>query len=179
MKRLIPLFVLLVPLLAVAPQFALAENLGPGGGTRIIAGDEIVGPYQLFVTVAPEPAEVGLVTFVVRISDPGSGDKVRDAAVTVELVHSEDGTVVTQTATHEDAGNPLEYAAHVHIEEPGVYAGTVRVTGTSGQAEVAFTQRVLAQRRFSTLLVIGLPFLVILGVLGGLWYARSGARAGN
>jgi len=95
-------------MLAVAPPAARAENLGPGGGTRIIVGDEIVGPYRLLVTVAPEPAQVGVVTFVVRISDPASDEKVRDADVTVELVHSEDGTILTEAATHQSSGNPID-----------------------------------------------------------------------
>ncbi len=143
---------------------ARAENLGPGGGTRIIVGDEVVGPYRLLVTSAPEPAQVGTVTFAVRISDPATGDKVLDADVAVELVHSQDGSTVSGPATHEDAGNPIDYAAHLQIEKPGIYNGAIRIQGPAGAAEVTFTQRVLAPRQFSTVLLIGLPFLAILGI---------------
>ena len=59
-----------VILTAAGAGAARAENLGPGGGTRIVIGDQVVGPYLLLVTTSPEPAQVGLVTVVVRVSDP-------------------------------------------------------------------------------------------------------------
>jgi hypothetical protein len=163
-------------ILAVVPSVARAENLGPGSGTRIIAGDEVIGPYRLLVTVAPEPAQVGVVTFVVRISDPASDEKVRDAEVSVELVHSEDGSVLTGVATHDGSGNPIDYAAHMQIEKPGVYNATIRITGPAGPAEVAFTQRVVARRSFGKLLLIGLPFVVVLGILASVWLRGSKSR---
>lgn len=163
-------------LLGGAPPVVRAENLGPGGGTRIIVGDEVVGPYRLLVTVAPEPAQVGVVTFVVRISDPASDEKVRDADVTVELVHGEDGTVLTGTATHENAGNPIDFAAHMQIEKPGTYNASIRITGPAGPAEVSFTQRIVARRGIGTLLLIGLPFVVVLGILASVWLKGPKSR---
>jgi hypothetical protein len=163
-------------LLASAPPAVRAENLGPGGGSLIVVGDEVVGPYRLLVTTAPEPAQVGVVTFVVRISDPASDEKVRDAAVNVELVHSEDGTLLTGAATHQNAGNPIDYAAHMQIEKPGVYNARIRIIGPAGPAEVSFTQRVAARRGFGTLLLIGLPFVVVLGILASVWLGRSRSR---
>jgi hypothetical protein len=162
--------------LAMAPSVARAENLGPGGGTRIIVGDEVVGPYRLLVTVAPEPAPVGVVTFVVRISDPASDEKVRDADVTVELVHSEDGTVLTGAATHQNSGNPVDYAAHMQIEKAGTYNATIRIGGPAGPTEVTFNQRVVARRGLGTLLLIGLPFVVVLGILASVWLKGSRSR---
>jgi hypothetical protein len=161
---------------ALAPPTVRAENLGPGGGTRIIVGDEVVGPYRLLVTVSPEPAQVGTVTFVVRISDPVSEEKVRDADVTVELVHGEDGTVLTGVGTHRDSGNPIDYAAHIQIDKPGVYDARIRIRGPAGPTEVSFTQRVAARRGFSTLLLIGLPFVVVLGILASVWLRGSRSR---
>jgi YtkA-like len=160
-------------LLAVVPPATRAENLGPGGGSRIIVGDEIVGPYRLLVTVAPEPAQVGVVTFVVRISDPASDEKVRDADVTVELVHSEDGTVLTGAATHQNSGNPIDYAAHMQIEKAGTYNATIRIGGPAGPTEVTFTQKVVARRGLGTLLLIGVPFVVVLGILASVWLKGS------
>jgi hypothetical protein len=162
--------------LASAPPAARAENLGPGGGSRIVVGDEIVGPYRLLVTTAPNPAQVGIVTFVIRISDPASDEKVRDAEVTVELVQSEDGTVLTGAATHKDAGNPIDYAAHLQIDKPGTYNASIRIIGPAGPAEVSFTQRVAAKRGVGTLLIIGLPFIVVLGILASVWLKGSRSR---
>jgi hypothetical protein len=157
------------------PRSAYAENLGPGGTARIIVGDGVVGPYRLLVSSAPEPAQVGTVTFVVRVSDPQSNEKERDAQITVELVHSETGEKLTGAVTHRDAGNPIDYAAHIQVDQPGVYNGVLRITGPAGPAEVSFTQQVVSPRRWSTVLWIGLPFAVGLALFG-LWYARASHR---
>lgn len=165
-------------LVAGMPYLAAAENLGPGGGTRVITGDELVGPYRLFITASPEPAQVGQITFVVRITDPQSGDKIKDAVVHVGLKLPDGGTGFDQVASHQDAGNPIDYAAHIGIDQPGQYEGIVRIQAANGLAEVKFTQRVLAPRATSTLFILALPFAAALIVLGGFWYLRIGRRGG-
>lgn len=160
---------LLLPL--TAPP-ARAENLGPGGGTRIITGDEVVGPYRLLITASPEPAQVGTLTIVVRVNDAGTGRRVDDATILVELTDNASGTRLSQAATHENAGNEIDYAAHFVIDRAGAWNGLVRVTGAAGMAEVSFLQRVQAQRQVGVLIAAGIPFIVILGVLAGLWLAR-------
>jgi hypothetical protein len=164
----------LAVLLAFVP--ASAENLGPGGGTRIVIGDQVVGPYRLLVTVSPEPAQVGTVTFVIRVTDPSSGSRVEDADIMVTLLNGDTGARVESRATHASAGNPLDYAAHLVMDQPGSWSGTVRVSSPAGSADVTFVQRVLAPRRTSTLVLMALPFLLVLGGLGGLWLARSARR---
>jgi len=166
---------LLLAFLLLAPR-AHAENLGPGGGTRVIVGDEIVGPYRMLFTSSPEPAQVGNVTFVVRLSDPRTDEKVREAEVIVDLTHGETGTTLSQTATHADAGNPTDYAAHIQIDRPGQWQGVLRVRGPAGAAEMPFMQRVASRRQLSTLVLAGIPFLVILGLMAGLLYVRSGSQ---
>jgi hypothetical protein len=161
--------------LFLAPR-TYAENLGPGGGTRVIVGDEIVGPYRILFTASPEPAQVGMVTFVVRLSDPKTDEKVRDAEITVELTHSETGATLSQAATHANAGNPTDYAAHIQIDQTGQWQGILRVRGSAGTAEAPFMQRVVPKRQLSTLVLAGVPFLVILGLMAGLWFVRSGSQ---
>jgi hypothetical protein len=167
----------LVLILALTAPTSRAENLGPGGSTRIIVGDQVVGPYRLYITASPEPAQTGIVTFVVRVSDPKSDANVRDAQVMIQLVHGEDGSTLTGEATHRDSGNPVDYAAHMRIDRPGVYDGVMHITAQAGAADVTFTQRILPPRQFGTALALGLPFVLILGALGIAWYRRStGAR---
>ena len=161
--------------LLLAPQ-ARAENLGPGGGTRVIVGDEIIGPYRILFTASPEPAQVGTVTFVVRLSDPKTDEKVRDAEIIVELKHGETGSTLSQAATHANAGNPTDYAAHIQIDQTGQWQGVLRVRGPAGSAEAPFMQRVVPKRQLSTLVLAGIPFLVILGLMAGLWFVRSGSQ---
>jgi len=153
-----------------------AENLGPGGGTRVIAGDESIGPYRVLFTSSPEPAQVGKVTLVVRLSDPKTGEKIRDAEAVIELKHSETGATHSQAATHADAGNPTDYAAHFQLDQPGQWEGILRVNGPAGSAELPFMQRISPKRQLSTLILAGVPFLVVLGLMAGLWFARSGSQ---
>jgi hypothetical protein len=166
---------LLLAALLMAPR-AQAENLGPGGGTRVIAGDESIGPYRVLFTSSPEPAQIGKVTFVVRLSDPKTNEKVRDAEVVVELKHSETGAALSQAATHADAGNPTDYVAHFELDQQGQWEGVLRVRGPTGPAELPFMQRVSPKRQISTLVIAGAPFLVVLGLLAALWFARSDSR---
>ena len=119
---------------------------------------------------------MGLVSFVVRLSDPGGGAKIRDADVSLELTHAETGTTLTHVATHADSGNPVDFAAHVQFEQAGQWRGVLRVNGPAGPIEVPFLQRVLPERQLSTLIFIGIPFLAILGLLGAIWFMRSGAQ---
>jgi hypothetical protein len=156
---------------------ARAENLGPGGGSRVIAGDEAVGPYRLFITSSPDPAQPGKVTFVVRITDPKTGETVKTADVRVSLALPESSVTLDAPATHEDAGSPVDYAAHVQIDQPGQYEGIIRVSAAAGPAEVKFLQRVLTPRTTSTLLVLALPFAAALAILGGFWYLRAKSHA--
>lgn len=170
------LLVMLLAVVVAGRGTAAAENLGPGGGTRIIAGDEVVGPYRLFITSSPEPAVVGQITYVVRAADPRTGARFRDLTVSMELRNPANGTALTDTLTHEKSGGTSDYAAHLTIEQAGAWEGTIRVTGPQGDAEVEFLQRVAPPRTGMTLLVVGLPFLAVLAVLGGLWYARGGQK---
>ncbi len=177
-RRLLPaLLLLFISAALLAPVTSSeAENLGPGGGARVVVGDQVVGPYRLWVTTSPEPAQVGVLTIDVRISDPATGKKITDATIDVELVNPEDGARLTGAATHKDAGNPIDYAAHIQMPTAGSWSGTLRIAGPSGPATVTFTQRVLEPRSTSTLVVLGLPFLVVLLGAGGLWYWRAGGR---
>ncbi|MCX6027779.1 MAG: hypothetical protein NT169_00570 [Chloroflexi bacterium] len=175
--RIVALGLVLVGALLLGQRdLARAENFGPGGGSRIIAGDQVIGPYQILATVSPEPAQTGMVTFAVRVSDPATGDKLRDVQVAVKLVHGESKAELTGEATHKDAGNAVDYVAHMTIEQAGTWNGTLTVAGAAGKVELPFIQRVAAPRGFSTVILVGIPFAVVLAVLGGYWYLHTGAR---
>ena len=111
-----------------------------------------------------------------RLSDPKTDEKMRDAEVVVELKHSETGATLSQAATHADAGNPTDYVAHFQLDQPGQWEGVLRVRGPAGSAELPFMQRISPKRQISTLVIAGAPFLVVLGLLAGLWFARSGSQ---
>jgi hypothetical protein len=166
----------MVILVFLTARAAAAENLGPGGGSRLITGDEIVGPYRLLITSSPNPATTGTITFVVRVSDPQSGAKVRDAEVGVELISADGGTVLREPATHKNAANEIDYAAHIPVQQSGTWNGVVRVAGGLGESEVEFLQTVSPPRAISTVVLVGIPFAVMLGVFGAMYYVRTSGR---
>ncbi|HEX9116383.1 MAG TPA: FixH family protein [Anaerolineae bacterium] len=170
---LVALLPLIYSVAAVAP--ALAENLGPGGGSRVITGDQIVGPSRVWLTISPEPAQVGTLTFDVRLTDPQSGKRITDADIRVTLTNPDDGSKLTHAVTHHDAGNPIDYAAHVDVPSAGSWSGVLQVSGAAGSAQIEFVEPVLSPRSSSTLVVIGLPFLALLCLLAGVWYWRGHA----
>jgi hypothetical protein len=168
--RWLALIGLALLLLALTARAAAAENLGPGG-SRVLIGDQVAGPYRLLVTSSPNPAATGTVTFVVRVSDPQSGVIARDAQVEVELVKG--ATTLRQVATHEDAGSPVDFAAHIAITEEGSWNGAVRVVGPLGTSEAKFLQQVTAPRALNTVILVGIPFVAILVVFVAFWLART------
>jgi hypothetical protein len=111
---IVALTVVSLALLAL-PYEAGASNTGPGGA-RIWVGDEVVGPYRLLVSSGPDPAPVGLLTIVARVSDPQTGATVKDATITAQLT-GEDGTQLAANLTHKDSGNPVDYAAHIQMDK--------------------------------------------------------------
>lgn len=156
-------------------QAARAENLGPGG-SRIVLGDAPVGPYLLFVTSAPSPAPPGPITYVVRVTDPATRTIIRDAEIAIVLAPPGGGATIRAAATHAAAGNEVDYAAHITLESEGTWSGTLRVAGALGEGQVDFVQQVTAQRRLSTVILVGIPFAVVIGVFVAMWVVRSGGR---
>ena len=77
------------------------------------------------------------------------------------------------------SGNLTDYAAHIEIDQPGDYAVSVQVEGPVGTSKVDFTQSVSSPRNSTTLLIAGIPFLILLAALGGWWFLRSGTRAAS
>ena len=142
----------------------------------MIAGDEIHGPFRLFITSSPAPAQVGSVTFAVRVTDAQSGATVKDADVRVTLARPDSDAQWEAIATHQDAGSPVDYAAHITIDQAGQYNGVIRVRAAAGQAEIAFVQPVLAPRSTTTLLIVALPFVAAFGILAALWLLRFRGR---
>ncbi len=169
------LVVLLLAALGAGYRGAAASNLGPGGA-RIRVGDQVIGPYRVLLTTAPDPASTGTLTIVAALKDPNTGAAVRDASIKATLVGT-DGSRLTGELTHANAGNATDYAAHIEIAQAQDYEVTVQIEGPAGPASITFTQNVSAPRSGTTLLLAGLPFFVILLVLAGIWWARAGNRA--
>jgi hypothetical protein len=105
------------------------------------------------------------------VSDPRSGVIVRDAQVEIALTKG--GTSLTKPATHEDAGNAVDYAAHIDIAEEGSWSGVVKVTGPAGVSEAPFLQQVTAPRTLTTVILVGIPFAAMAVVFVAMWLVRT------
>ena len=174
-RRSVTILGLVLLMLVFAAGAATAENFGPGGGSRVVVGEELIGPYKVLMITAPDPAQVGTVSFLLRLQYPGGTQAIRNADVNVRLVLASKNLVVEGAATHRDANSPDDYAAHLQVAEPGVYDGLVTIKSATGPAEIKFVQRVVAQRQSNTLFLLGIPFAV-LGVIAWGWYVRSAKR---
>lgn len=166
-------------LLVVLPQAAV-EAEGPGtGGRRVMLQDEQAGPYQLRVVTSPTPPRVENLYVEVRVKDPESGETLTDLEVYTRAEPDEgDAESITAQAVHDIAPIPTEYAAHLPVEEAGVWRITVQVDGPQGRGEVSFLTRVSGSTAVGTVVAVGLPIAglaLLIGVF--LWLQRESKRA--
>ena len=124
-------------------QAGPARAEGPGtGGSRIFISDKTVGNYVLLVWAGPSPPQVGRYTVYVRVSDL-AGQQLREGLqVSVRATEDANGAVAESEATHQNAGNSLDYAAHFQLPRKGNYQFDVTVQGAAGDAEAVFRDRV-------------------------------------
>ncbi|MFZ1406085.1 MAG: hypothetical protein WAW03_23590 [Anaerolineae bacterium] len=151
-----------------------ARAEGPGtGGSRIFISDKTVGNYVLLVWAGPSPPQVGRYTVYVRVSDL-AGQQLRDGLqVSVRATEDANGAVAESEATHQNAGNSLDYAAHFQLPRKGNYQFDVTVQGAAGDAEAVFRDRVVATISFGLISAIAGPFIVIIGAVFWYMWARQ------
>lgn len=171
------LAVLMITLLLLLPPLTLAS--GPGtGGSKIRIDNEAAGPFVLLVATSPLPITVGQMSVWVRVMDTNGQKALRDAVVKIEATPAGGGDLVTGVATHQNAGNEIDYVAHLDVERTGSWDVKVMVEDDLGQAEVTFTETVAGG--LSTGLIVGLavPFVFLMIVVGVFMWRRS-ASAGT
>ena len=170
--KLIVYSLLCIGLFAV--QVLPVHAIGPGtGGSRIQVDDEEVGPYTLLVATSPLPVTVGQMNVWVRVTGAEDEKLRRDATVMIEATPRGGGPTLTAQGTHKNAGNNFDYVAHLDVGQSGQWDVTVRVEDSLGEAEVAFTESVTRGRTAWGLVALGVPFLVLGGVVGYYMWRRS------
>lgn len=155
-----------------------ALAIGPGtGGSKIMVGDERVGPYVLLVATSPLPVTVGQMSVWVRVADAADVAQLRrDALVNVTALPAGGGPAQTARATHQNAGNDVDYVAHLEIETPGEWEVSVSVEDELGRAEVTFTETVSRGRNTGLLLTLAIPFVALAALVGVYLWRRSPAE---
>ncbi len=165
------IFCLIVTQTLLHPVLAI----GPGtGGSKIRVNEERIGPYILLVATSPLPVTLDQQMSVwVRVIDPTTNELRPDAAVTVVATHRETGQTLTAPATHRNAGNDHDYVAHFDIENAGPWEITVNISDEPGEAEVSFVERVSAGLSLALVAVLGIPFAVLVMIIGVYLWRRS------
>lgn len=168
------LLAFLLLLLLARPGLAI----GPGtGGSKIRVGDERVGPYVLLVATSPLPVKVGQMSVWVRVANATDAAQLRqDAVVTVTARPRSGGATQTAQASHQNAGNDVDYVAHLEVEAPGEWDVTVSVEDELGQAEVSFVETVSRGQNIGLLLGLAVPFVVLAALVGVYLWRRSPAE---
>lgn len=169
-------------LLALLIEPATAYASGPGeGGRRVRLEDEPAGPYTLRVVTSPTPPRVDSLYVEVRVLSAETGEILEDVEVEIIAHHQTEVEPSIQVqATHDIAPIPNEYAAHLPVDQTGLWQITVMVNGELGQGQAMFDERVTAQSILPMVITIGAPLagLVIL-ILIFMWLQRNSQRAGE
>lgn len=168
------LIIALLFLVLTQPLFAS----GPGtGGSKIQVDNKAVGPFVLLVATSPLPITVGQMSVWVRVMDTDGQKALRDAVVKIEATPAGGGDLVTGTATHQNAGNEIDYVAHLEVERTGNWNVKVVVEDDLGQGEVAFTETVASRLSIGLIVGMAVPFFFLMIVVGVYLWRRS-ASAG-
>ena len=167
LRRLTRLLAVILALLGsgAASQRVAAE--GPGtGGRAIRLEDEPAGPYLLRVVTSPTPPRVGSLFLEIRVASAETGEILTDVEVSATAIPTEVSEPSLQdTATHDFAPNPVEYAVHLPVTSAGVWEIRVQVHGALGDGEVSFLQRVSSSATLGAALSLALPAAGIVGLV--------------
>jgi hypothetical protein len=168
---------LLAPLARPIAAFAA----GPGeGGRRVRMENEPAGPYLLRVVTSPTPPRIDNLYIEVRVSSADTGQVLDDVDVQIitQPLDQVRPTIQVQ-ATHDIAPIPNEYAAHIPVDQTGLWSITVSVDGGPGQGQVSFDERISGQSILPMIITIGAPvvgLLILVAIF--VWLQRNSQRAG-
>lgn len=169
---------LIAPNLAPDPAYAS----GPGtGGRRVRLDGETAGPYTLRVVTSPTPPRLENLYVEVRVASAESGEVLDDVEVQVLARHQDETEPSIQVeATHDIAPIPNEYAAHLPVEDTGIWSITIQVQGELGQGQASFDERVSAESILPMLITVGAP-LAGLAILIGIfvWLQKNAQTTGQ
>ena len=167
LRRLTRLLAVALALLGSGAVAQRAAAEGPGtGGRAIRLEDEPAGPYLLRVVTSPTPARVGSLFLEIRVVLAETGEILTDVEVAAIAIPTEVAEPSIQdTATHDFAPNPVEYAVHLPVTSAGVWEIRVQVRGAPGEGEVSFLQRISSSATLGAALSLALPVAGIVGLV--------------
>jgi hypothetical protein len=157
-----------------------AYAAGPGeGGRRVRLENQPAGPYLLRVVTSPTPPRIDNLYIEVRVSSAETEEVLEDVDVQILTQPLDEGRPVIQVqATHDIAPIPNEYAAHIPVDQTGLWSITVIVSGGPGQGQASFDERISGQSILPMIITIGAPVagLIILVAIF-VWLQRNNQHA--
>ena len=182
LHRIIGVIAVGILLLAPLIEPATAYASGPGeGGRRVRLENEPAGPYTLRVVTSPTPPRVDSLYVEVRVSSAETGEILEDVEVEILARYQEQVEPSIQVqATHDIAPIPNEYAAHLPVDQTGLWSITVVVDGELGQGQAMFDERISAPSILPMLITIGAPLVGLVILISiFVWLQRNNQRIGE
>lgn len=168
---------LLITLFAAASvirQALLADD--PDTKSSKIQIDNVpLGPVSILVATSPMTATVGQMSVWVRVTDSRTKRLLDDAEITVEAAPKGVDPALSVEATHENAGNALDYVAHLDLDDASDWDFTVLVERKQWIIDVGFTETVAPGP--NTTLLVGLAVTLVISavIVGGYLWQRLAA----
>lgn len=153
-----------------------AHASGPGtGGRRVRLNDEPAGPYLVRAVTSPTPPLVENLYVEVGVNSAATGKPLTDLEVVVLASPvGFEAPSLRESATHDIAPIPTEYAAHLLIPAAGTWRVTIQINGPDGPAEVEFLERVSNPTSIAGWIAVGAPLgglALLIGIY--LWLQRK------
>lgn len=163
---------LLITLLAASSVIRQALLAGDPDikSSKIQIDNVALGPMSILVATSPMTATVGQMSVWVRVTDSRTKRLLDDARVTVEAGPKGVDPALSVQATHENAGNAVDYLAHLDLDEAGEWDFTVLVERKQWLIDVGFTETVAPGPNITILVGLAVILVISAVIVGGyLW----------
>ncbi len=152
---------------------------GPGvGGRRVRLDNEPAGPYLIRAVTSPTPPSTESFNVEVKVVDAKSGLEVLDAEVIISADPVDfESSSIRESASHDYAPLPTEYAAHLAIKDVGLWLIRIEVESDLGTGEVSFYQQISNPPSLEIWVSVGAPVAgLALLVLVFFWLQRNSKK---
>ena len=134
LRKLVPLSMLTLTLVAIYPNGLAAQDLQEDGASQIFWGRG--GSYEVTINILPAEPAIGIVHFSVGLLNASTSLPVNDAEVSI-IAKDDRGQSRFRTRALNTPGSPKAYEANITFDSAGVWTLLVEVrTNDMGQAVV-------------------------------------------
>ena len=152
-------------LVAVAfAGLATVEWVSAHGSGFQLTKREVAGPYELLLGTIPDPPLVGEAILILQVTNPDTGARLVDAAVTLTTHGPNGGEAPLPFGP--DSYDPALYEARAALETEGTWDFTISVSAEDGTGSARFTYDVKRASPIAGIITLAtlLAFVTILGL---------------